>query len=199
MKVLVILILVFSQIGFDGLIPKTKEVRHGNRFKLSENLAPYVLLLAPTIHDYHLSNIEIEFNEDAQALQIIMKIFIDDLEDGIAASGVEEKLYLRTEREIEAGDQHVFDYLTKKMIIHVDGAEVHFNYIGKETSEDLIAMYCYLEVENISSVTEITVSNDMLMELFDDQINIVKLKSTATGKRGFMMLKKGQHSDTAEL
>jgi len=50
-------------------------------------------------------------------------------------------------------------------------------------------MYCYLEVEQIPAVNEITISNDMLMEVFDDQINIIKLKSKSTGKRGFMMLK----------
>jgi len=85
------------------------------------------------------------------------------------------------------------------MNITVDGQEKAFNFIGKETSEDLVAMYCYLEVEDVQSVNEITISNDMLMDLFDDQINIVKLKSKSTGKRGFMMLKKGQHSDTVQL
>lgn len=151
------------------------------------------------LHDYHISNIEIEYNAETQALEIIMKIFIDDLEDGIAESGVEEKLYLCTDREIEDGDYFVYDYLQSKMKINVDGKDVGFNYIGKETSEDLVAMYCYLEVEDITKVGEITISNDMLMEVFDDQVNIVKLKSKSTGKRGFMMLKKGQHSDTAQL
>ena len=141
----------------------------------------------------------LEYNAKTQALEIIAKIFIDDLEEGIAASGIDEKLYLCTEREVESGDEHIYAYISSKMTITVDGEERSFNYIGKETSEDLIAMYCYLEVEEVPSVNEITVSNDMLMELFDDQINIVKLKSKSTGKRGFMMLKKGQHADTVLL
>jgi len=157
------------------------------------------LPLAAALHDYHMSNIDIEYNAETQALEIIMKIFIDDLEDGIKASGVEEKLYLCTDREVETGDVQVYTYLQEKMKLNVDGEAVSFNYIGKETSEDLVAMYCYLEVEDVPFVNEITVSNDMLMEVFDDQINIIKLKSKSTGKRGFMMLKKGAHSDTAKL
>jgi|GEM_PF-118022 len=157
------------------------------------------LPLAAALHEYHMSNIDIEYNAETEALEIIIKIFIDDLEDGIKASGIEEKLYLCTDRESETGDDHIYTYLQDKMKLNVDGEDVSFNYIGKETSEDLVAMYCYLEVENIPIVNEITVSNNMLMEVFDDQINIIKLKSKSTGKRGFMMLKKGQHSDTAEL
>jgi len=153
---------------------------------------------SPIVHDYHISNFEIEWNAETKALEIIAKIFIDDLEDGIAASGVEEKLFLCTDREIEAGDDHIFAYLTDKMAINVNGEDVSYNYIGKEVSEDLVALYCYLEVENVESVEEITISNDMLMELFDDQINLIKLKSKSTSQRGFMMLKKGQHSDTVE-
>ena len=149
-----------------------------------------------TAHDYHISNFEIEYNAETKALEIIAKIFIDDMEDGIANSGVEEKLYLCTDREIESGDDYVFNYLTEKLKINVNGQDVSFNFIGKEVGEELVAMYCYLEVENIASVEEITISNDMLMELFDDQINIIKLISKSNSKRGFMMLKKGAHSDT---
>ena len=156
-------------------------------------------LRAPLAHDYHISNFEIEYNAETKAIEIIAKIFIDDLEDGIAASGVEEKLYLCTDREIETGDDQIYTYLSNKMNISLDGQSRSFNYIGKEASEDLVAMYCYLEIEDVQSINEITVSNDMLMDLFDDQINIVKLKSKSTGKRGFMMLKKGEHSDTVNL
>ena len=155
--------------------------------------------LAAALHDYHMSNIDIEYNAETQALEIIAKIFIDDLEDGIAASGVEEKLYLCTDREVETGDDQVYAYLQDKMKINVNGADVSFNFIGKETSEDLVAMYCYLEVEQVLSVNEISVSMDLLMEVFEDQVNVIKLKSKSTGKRGFMMLKKGKHSDTVQL
>ena len=155
--------------------------------------------IADKAHDYHISNFEIEYNGETNALEIIAKIFIDDLEDGIAASGVEEKLYLCTDREIESSDQHIYDYLQEKVKINIDGVDVFFNYIGKEASEELLAMYCYLEVENVTEVNEITISNEMLMEIFDDQINIIKLKSKSTGKRGFMMLKKGAHADTVQL
>jgi len=75
------------------------------------------LPLAAALHDYHMSNIDIEYNAETQALEIIAKIFIDDLEDGIAASGVEEKLYLCTDREVETGDDQVYAYLQDKMKI----------------------------------------------------------------------------------
>lgn len=165
----------------------------------------YIFFLVSSIwpygaeHDYHLTNIEVEYNDDDQALQMILKIFIDDLEDGIANAGIDEKLYLCTDRESENGDAHIYAYLQEKFKLTIDGEAMDFTYVGKETSEDLVAMYCYLEIENLTSVSEITISNDMLMELFDDQVNIIKIKSRASGKKGFMMLKKGDHTDTVQL
>jgi len=195
------LILVFSQTAFLGATEYTMLSSFcGTPATYSSTLITNnSTLRAPFAHDYHISNFEIEYNAETKALEIIAKIFIDDLEDGIAASGVTEKLYLCTDRELATGDDYVYAYLSDKMSIKVDGQSRSFNYIGKEVSEDLVAMYCYLEIEDVQSINEITVSNDMLMELFDDQINIVKLKSKSTGKRGFMMLKKGEHSDTVQL
>lgn len=169
--------------------------------------APYALSRAPDTwslappppHDYHLSNVEIEYNAKAQALQIIMHIFIDDLEDAIANAGVEQKLYLCTDREVEDADQYISDYISSKFAIMVDDKPVDYVFLGKETSPDIIAMDCYLEVEDLTSASEIAISNDLLMEVFEDQVNIIKLKSTLTGKKGFMMLKKGSHSDIVQL
>ncbi|MBT8220429.1 MAG: hypothetical protein KJP00_11415 [Bacteroidia bacterium] len=163
------------------------------------SLQPFSLSLEPFAHDFHLSNVEIEYNAKAQSLQMIMHLFIDDLEDGIAQSGVDKKLYLCTEREVEGADQYIRDYISSKFSVSVDGQPMEYVFLGKETSEDIVAMDCYLEIENLNSVSEIEISNDLLMEVFDDQVNIIKLKSTLTGKKGFMMLKKGSHTDTVQL
>ncbi len=204
MKIIFVITVILSQIGFLGVRHEAYVPRHTNVVLVAGEYCPLSTIdyrLRPTValHAYHISNFEMEYNAETKALEIIAKIFIDDLEEGIAASGVDENLYLCTDREVDGSDEYIYGYLSSKINIKIDGQEVSFGYIGKETSEDLVAMYCYLEVENIEPINEITISNDMLMELFDDQINIIKLKSKSTGKRGFMMLKKGQHSDTVQL
>ena len=39
------------------------------------------LLLSFTMHKYYLSVMDLEYNEDAKAVQMVTRIFYDDLED----------------------------------------------------------------------------------------------------------------------
>ena len=73
---------------------------------------------------------------------------------------------------------------------------VEYEYIGKETSEDLQAIWCYLEIINIESIKSIRVENSLLMELFDDQKNIIHIMMPDK-KQGYFMLEKGKSSDKA--
>ena len=61
----------------------------------------------------------------------------------------------------------------------VNGQPVKFSYVGFEHEKE--AVYGYLEVSNVVSVHKIDVSNSLMYDLFDDQVNIMHI--SVGGKR----------------
>ena len=150
-----------------------------------------------TEHEYHLSNTEVRYNEQESALQITTRIFIDDLEETLGNEG-HQGLFLCTEREPIHADSLVQEYLNQNLLISVDGDLISLDYLGKEISDDLIAVWCYLEVPDVSPKELIEVENNVLLETFDDQKNIVNLK-TDSGTRAMFILENGKNKGSIEL
>jgi len=148
-------------------------------------------------HEFHMSKCQIEFNQQEKAVQISMHIFIDDLEDALRNQG-SGKLFIGTEKETDQADEYFFQYLKSHFQLNVNNQNAEYEYIGKETSEDLQAIWCYLEIINIEKVTSIVVENNILMELFDDQKNIIHIMMP-NKQQGYFILEKGKSSDKANF
>jgi len=141
-------------------------------------------------HAFHLSKCLMEYNSEEKAIQISMHIFLDDLEDALREKG-HDKLFLCTPKETPEAEQHMEDYLRAHFKLVVNGKEKTYNFLGKEASEDLQAAWCYIEVEDVEDLTELEVSNDLLIEVFEDQKNVVHLLGP-NKKRGTLLLQKGR-------
>ncbi|WP_299255123.1 DUF6702 family protein [uncultured Aquimarina sp.] len=137
------------------------------------------------IHKFYVSVTQIEYNKEEKSLQIISRIFIDDIEE-VFRKRYDENIELVSEKQEAKVDQYLSTYLNQKLSITVNGQEVFFNYIGKEYDNDLVL--CYLEVENVPSLEIITISNQVLMGFFDEQQNIVHVKKGK--KRKSLILEK---------
>lgn len=134
------------------------------------------------LHEFHFGKFEIEHNEENKSLEIAMYLFLDDLEEGITKQEGIEKLYLCTEKETQEATQEMIDYLTTNFVIYHQDGKLPMQFIGKELSEDLTAVWCYLEITLPDHIDEISLSNSILMELFEDQKNLVRFKSDKNGK-----------------
>jgi len=137
------------------------------------------------VHDLHISKCDIEYNEENTTLHISLRIFIDDLEAALLNRGAED-LFLCTKKEHEEAELHIVNYLHDMVKLVIDDEEIEFNYIGKEISDDLAAVWCYLEIENININNTLSIENRVLMDLFEDQRNIVKVKLSKTKKEHFL-------------
>ena len=137
----------------------------------------YTVLIAlfPAVHPFHVSVCDIKYDEKSQALQISQRIFIDDLETGLKAFHNLPMVDTYKPKDEDRLDSLIDKYLHEKIFIAVNGESVEFNYLGSELEGD--ARWAYLEVENISAVTEAEISNLVLVEAFDDQENIVHFKA----------------------
>ncbi len=138
-----------------------------------------------TLHKFYVSVTQIEYNEEQKSLQIISRIFIDDIEE-VLKKRYDENIELVSEKQEAKVDQYLSTYLNQKLAISVNGKEVFFSFIGKEYDNDLVL--CYLEIENVTSLQTISVSNQVLMDFFDEQQNIVHVKKRK--KRKSLILEK---------
>lgn len=135
-------------------------------------------------HEYYVSVTVVEYSKEQQSLQIISQIFIDDFET-LLRKRYDEKITLESYNESKLVETYMKRYLADKLKINVNGSAVNFKFIGKEYKDDIT--YCYLEVENISDIKSIAITNQILFDAFSEQQNIVRLKLLDRNK-SFLMI-----------
>lgn len=118
-------------------------------------------------HPIHVSVTEIALDEKERELEIIARIFIDDLETSIRKANDQPELKLLG----SSTDQLVWKYLESRFRISLDGRMQQVKYLGHEIDGD--AILCYIQVSNVKKLKEIEVMNSMITELYDDQSNLV--------------------------
>lgn len=122
-------------------------------------------------HPIHVSVTEITFDEKERELEIIARIFIDDLETSIQHSKKQSELKLLEPASGVTTDQLVKEYLEPRFKISLDGQTQLVKYLGHELEGE--AMLCYIQVSNVKKWKTIEVLNSIITELYDDQSNLV--------------------------
>lgn len=130
-----------------------------------------ILVASTHIHKYYVSVTKVEYVKEQQSVQIISQIFIDDFEN-LLRQRYDESITLDIEDEKTTVEYYMDRYLREKLLININGKPTKFKFIGKEYKDDIT--YCYLEIENVSSIKSFSITNDVLFDMFDDQQNIVR-------------------------
>jgi hypothetical protein len=149
---------------------------------------------AGELHEFHLSKCLIEYNTRESAIQISLHLFIDDTEEALRRQGI-DKLYICTEKEAESAEQHLEAYLTQHLRLEVDGKPLVPAFLGKEVTEDFMGMWCYLEITGVDEVQELIITNEILMDTFDDQKNLVNVIGPGNQK-GMFLFEKGESRES---
>ncbi|MEQ8418485.1 MAG: hypothetical protein RIB64_00665 [Arenibacter algicola] len=145
-------------------------------------------LLAFTVaHKFYISVTSVEYSDKDRALQITTRIFIDDFEKVLQERyGI--KGSLATKEESDMADAYIEKYLRTKFMVEINDRPVDFDFLGKEYDNDI--MICYLEVSkiDISTATSISVENEVLMDIFEEQKNVVHFK-LGNQKKSFVLIR----------
>tara|TARA_R110002073_G_scaffold8207_1_gene45596 strand:+ start:45852 stop:46349 length:498 start_codon:yes stop_codon:yes gene_type:complete len=143
--------------------------------KLKKQLLILLLfpLVAFTAHKYYLSLTQIEYSQKEKSLQIIINVFMDDIETALNKD-YNIDLQLTTKKELTNSDEYFKKYLQEKLTFKNKEGSLNFNYLGKEYEGDLV--YFYLEIKNVNNPNFLEVSNKILIKHFPEQQNIVKMK-----------------------
>jgi len=143
----------------------------------------FSIVTASTAHKFYVSTTKIEYVEQQQSVQIISKIFIDDLEE-VLRKRYDESIVLDSKDESE--QDFVKRYLLQKLQITINGIPATLEYIGKEYEIDVIKVY--FEINDIIELNTIEIENIVLFDLFEEQQNIIHLK-TGESRRSLVLNK----------
>jgi hypothetical protein len=145
------------------------------------------LLAFSLVHKFYVSVTNINYSEKDDAFQITTRIFIDDLEEVLKERyGIEAKL--ATEEEAAMADEYLEKYFRTKFLIFLDGEQVTYDFLGKKYDNDVVI--CYIELVDIGmeNLTKMTLENELLTDLFDEQKNVVHVK-WKENKKSFVLIK----------
>lgn len=146
-------------------------------------------LLKEDAHEFHLSKCLIEYNTRESAIQISLHLFIDDTEEALRRRGI-DRLFMCTEKEAETAERHLEAYLIQQLRLEVDGQSLVPEFLGKEVTEDLMGMWCYLEITGVKDIRQLTITNEILMDAFEDQKNLVNVIGP-NNQKGMFLFEKG--------
>jgi hypothetical protein len=141
-------------------------------FKITLVLLLFPMLVSSLSHKFYVSTTNVEYVPEKQTIQIISKIFIEDLEQ-VLQERYSSLVVLSPTKETEVDVNYLKKYVGQKLKISINNKPVELSYIGKEYDIDIMNMY--FEIENISELTSIEIENKILFDMFPEQQNIIHI------------------------
>jgi hypothetical protein len=126
--------------------------------------------LAGDLHPLHISVTEVNHDEKDKSLEIMSRIFIDDLETTMRKRLNSPDLDILNPKD-KTVDAMMRDYFNEKLIVSLDNRKHPLNYLGHERDGDVFIFY--IEVPKVKKWKTIVVTNSVLTEIFEDQSNLV--------------------------
>lgn len=133
-------------------------------------------------HDIHISMCELRYNEQSSSFEVAIKIFIDDLETALKKQNI-TGLHIGLPNESDVADEYISSYIHDQFSINVNGTKLVPEFVGKEVTDDNIAVWCYLEYKTqIPRAAKCTLTNKVLFEVYNDQRNIMDIRMGSSHK-----------------
>ena len=136
-------------------------------------------------HELYLSITTIQHQRDDQKLSIQVRLFVNDLEESILQQkGVQLGLWKNT--PIDNAQDYVEEYICSRLLIYINELPVPLDFIGLQIENAEIVenhvIICELEAYGISEIISIRISNSLLIETIDDQVNITNILANKSRK-----------------
>lgn len=137
------------------------------------------LLEARELHPFHISVTEIFHKPADKVIQMTVRLFQDDMEQGLREfTGNADLDILNKEDSV-----YLTDVIGKYVLQNLDlttKKKLPLNYLGFEYDNDVI--YCYIESVKVKPFDALTISNKLLTSTFEDQENLVHVKKAGKVK-----------------
>jgi hypothetical protein len=140
---------------------------------LFSTFAGFLQLITLTffLHPMHVSVTEIQLDEKDKELEIMMRVFIDDLELTLRNKLNQPEMDILELKNGMTVDQLAGDYLKDHFKVSLDNKPQKTVYLGHEREGE--AFIFYVQVSNVKKFKTIQIFNDIITELHEDQSNLV--------------------------
>jgi hypothetical protein len=121
-------------------------------------------------HPFYVSVTEINHNAKDKTLEVSCKIFADDME-AVLKQNYKAKVDLSIAQQQGQNNKLIADYIIRHLSFVADGKPVKLSFVGFEKESE--SVYCYFEVPNLPTLKKLDVTNSILQDFNDTQINIM--------------------------
>jgi uncharacterized membrane protein len=129
------------------------------------------------MHPYHVSQTELNYNQEEKAMEVSIRINSEDLEKALQKD-CKCKIELMKTSEKMVNEQAINGYLSRHLLVSIDGEPVTLSMLGYEIDSE--NTWSYFEVKEIPAIKKIEMNNKILYELHKEQVNLIQVK--ANGK-----------------
>jgi hypothetical protein len=122
-------------------------------------------------HDFHTSLTEMRYNTKSKTFEISLRVFTDDLQKVLSETNQNKKFLVENN---DKNDPFVEAYIKKHfVVVNAKNQKPIINYIGKEKEGE--ATWIYLEMPVNESINGSKIQNNVLIDMFEDQTNILNI------------------------
>lgn len=127
-----------------------------------------------TLHDFHASVTQMQYNPKERTFEISIRIFTDDFEKALSQDS-NTKIQLSGNVAADKIDPLIEKYIRSHFAyVNSQKQPKAFSYVGHEIEAD--ANWLYLEMPYTEPFKGGLLKQNVLMELFEDQVNMVNIQ-----------------------
>lgn len=130
-------------------------------------------------HPFYLGVTDLKYNANQKSIQGSVKLFTNDFETTLKKM-YKQPIDLINTKDTAAIKKIIADYISKHLLLKLNGNPKNFTIIGFEREEE--AVFTYIEYKNCESVKTIEIEISLLYENFKEQMNIVHFELNGTKK-----------------
>ena len=142
---------------------------------MQHSLIVIIWSLFVSFHDFHVTHTTIYYNADKEAIEITVNVAIEDLERALEDQTA-KKISIGTNAETESVDELIQAYFRQRLTLVPNNRLTHYQWVGKEVSQDLHNLYIYFEVLDCNQngkIESLLIENTIFTDILPDQSNIV--------------------------
>jgi len=124
-------------------------------------------------HPFHVTVCEIEHDSKNNALQVSQRMFLSDLEETLNKV-YDIRIDIVNPENKSYRDSLIENYVLSHLIIMVNNKPRKHTYIGHEMEGD--ALWCYIEYYGVKKIEELSITNTVFLDVYDDQSTILHMK-----------------------
>ena len=150
-----------------------------NKIKLSLLVVLFALSSAFTFHKFYVGVFQIDYFKEKKAVQIIARLFIDDLEKALHKKH-NKHFYITTKDEVADANSYIAMYLQDKLKIKINNKIQTIQFLTKEQEDNIVI--CYLKINFKDYIKDLEITNNVLSDIFNEQQNLLHLNINGNKK-----------------